>query len=157
VSRSARARRRSPDHAASVIEREEMPMADVLILRILPADVVAIADLEETVAPLTCAMIRDRLPIEGPLMHGRYSGPEIFIGRLGFPELPPENLTHLAGIGDVGYFCFPPGRYAASPQGECELVVIHDHGALVRGPEGQPVWINRFARIRLDGADAFFA
>jgi hypothetical protein len=132
-------------------------MTDVLVLTILPAGVAAIADLEESVAPETCAMIRERLPIEGRLMHGRYSGPEIFLGRLGFPEVPPENLTHLAALGDVGYFCFPAGRYAASPEGECEIVVIHDNGAQVRGPEGQPMWVNRFARIRLGNADAFFA
>lgn len=131
-------------------------MPRTIILRILPADVTAVAELEEQMAPETCDLIWEKLPVKGQIGHGRYSGPEFFIQPGDWGNVQPENQIHLPHPGDVGYFHIKPGLFAVSPEGECEVVVIYDHDAEFRGPEGQPVWVNRFARIKSEGSEAFF-
>jgi len=62
-------------------------MARTIVLRIVEHDVSAVADVLDAEAPETSALIWDGLPLEGRLMHGMYSGPELFIVLPGFPAL----------------------------------------------------------------------
>jgi len=130
-------------------------MGRTITLTIVQSNVIAIADLEDEAAPISCAMVWDRLPIEGTLMHGKYSGPELFIDAVDWPDVPPENQIHFARPGDVGYFHIPPGRYATSMAGECEVLFVYEDGAKLEGPEGMPVWVNRIARIRIGSSGDF--
>jgi Protein of unknown function (DUF3830) len=130
-------------------------MGKTIVMEILPSGARAEAELEIDLAPKSCALVWERLPVEANLVHGRYSGPELFIEPGDWPGAPPENQMHFPLPGDVGYFHVPAGRYAASPAGECEIVFVYDYGAEFRGPEGQPVWVNRFARIGTEDAGLF--
>src|SRR4051794_17608709 len=108
-------------------------MAKSILLRILEQDVTALADLLEEEAPKTCEIVWERLPVESRLVHGMYSGPELFIFLAGFPPAPPENQVSRAVPGDVGYWHSPGGLYASQPDELAELVFAYDRGVEIKG------------------------
>lgn len=130
-------------------------MPRTLTFHIVEQQVSATADLLEDRAPRTCELIWSRLPLEGRLIHGMYSGPELFIILEGFPGVGPENQVSRPLPGDVGYFHQGPGLFATSPHEVAELVYVYDRGAAIKGAEGHDSWVNLFARLRPD--DAFLA
>ena len=132
-------------------------MARTLVFQIVERDVSAVADLLEEQAPRTCKLIWERLPLEGRLVHGMYSGPELFVMLDGFPGVGPENQVSRPLPGDIGYFHQDAGLYAASPNEVAELVYIYDRGVSIKGAEGHDSWVNLFAQLRLDGAQRFLA
>jgi hypothetical protein len=132
-------------------------MPRTLTFHIVELEATAVADLLEDRAPRTCDLIWRRLPLEGRLVHGMYSGPELFILLEGFPGVGPENQVSRPLPGDVGYFHQEAGLYATSPHEVAELVYVYDRGAAIKGAEGHDSWVNLFARLRPDGAEAFLA
>ena len=128
-----------------------------LALHIVEQGVSAVADLLVERAPRTCALIWERLPVEGRLIHGMYSGPELFVLLDGFPGVGPENQVSRPLPGDIGYFHQEAGLYATSPNEVAELVYIYDRGVAIKGAEGHDSWVNLFARLRLEGAGDFLA
>jgi hypothetical protein len=132
-------------------------MQKTLTFHIVELEATAVADLLEDRAPRTCELIWERLPLEGRLVHGMYSGPELFIILEGFPGVGPENQVSRPLPGDVGYFHQDSGLYAASPHEVGELVYVYDRGAAIKGAEGHDSWVNLFARLRPEGAEAFLA
>jgi hypothetical protein len=138
-----------------------MPDSDLqpkaLVFRIVESGVSAVADLLEDRAPETCALIWERLPLEGRLIHGMYSGPELFIILDGFPEVAPENRVNRPLPGDIGYFHQNPGLFASSPHEVAELVYIYERGVSIKGADGHDSWVNLFAQFRPDSRDAFMA
>lgn len=132
-------------------------MARTIILRFVEAGVTAVADLQEERAPDTCRRVWENLPLEGKTVHGMYSGPELFIRADHLGEAPAENLFHRAAIGDVGYWFQKGGRYHSGPADVGEIVFIYNRGAAIMGPDGTQTWVNLFARIRAETAEAFYA
>jgi hypothetical protein len=132
-------------------------MARSIVLRIPERDVGAVADLLDDEAPRTCELIWDRLPVEGRLVHGMYSGPELFIVLPGSPGVVAEHQVQRALPGDVGYWHNPAGLHASAPEEVAELVFVYDRGASIKGSDGSDSWINLFARIRTDEAGEFLA
>jgi hypothetical protein len=132
-------------------------MSKSIVLSIPEQNVSVAADLLEEAAPKTCALIWDALPIEGALIHGMYSGPELFVVLPGFPALPAENQVQRALPGDVGYWHLEAGLHAAAPNEVAELVFVYDRGVSIKGTDGSDSWVNLFARIRVDEAAEFFA
>jgi hypothetical protein len=135
----------------------EVPNARSIVLQIPELDVRAVADLLEAEAPRTCALVWDRLPLEGRLVHGMYSGPELFIVLPGFPEVDAENQVQRALPGDVGYWHNEGGIHASAPHETAELVFVYDRGVSIKGSDGSHSWVNLFARIRVDEAADFLA
>jgi hypothetical protein len=132
-------------------------MPKTLTFHIVELEATAVADLLEDRAPRTCELIWDRLPLEGRLVHGMYSGPELFIILEGFPGVGPENQVSRPLPGDVGYFHQDSGLYASSPHEVGELVYVYDRGAAIKGAEGHDSWVNLFATLRPESAGAFLA
>ena len=130
-------------------------MARTIVLTIPEEGVSAVADLLDEAAPATCALVWDRLPVEGRLVHGMYSGPELFIVLPGFPAVAAENQVQRALPGDVGYWHNPAGLHASAPDEVAELVFAYDRGVSIKGSDGSDSWVNLFARIR--HADGFMA
>jgi hypothetical protein len=131
-------------------------MARTIVLRIPELDVSVAADLLEAEAPRTCALIWERLPVQGRLIHGMYSGPELFIVLPGFPGIEAENQVQRALPGDVGYWHNDAGIHASAPREVAELVFVYDRGVSIKGSDGSDSWVNLFARIRTQEADEFF-
>ena len=128
-----------------------------LVLSIPEQSVSVVADLLDDAAPETCDLIWEGLPIEGTLIHGMYSGPELFIVLPGFPAVVAENQVQRALPGDVGYWHNPAGVHAAAPNEVAELVFVYDRGVSIKGTDGSDTWVNLFARIRVAEAADFFA
>ena len=132
-------------------------MGKTLRFHIVEDDVTVLADLLEERAPSTCALLWERLPVEGRLVHGMYSGPELFMIVDDGPDAPPENQVHLPLPGDVGYFHHAAGLYAQSPHEVSELVFVYDRGVAIKGPEGVDAYVNLFAQLRLAESPEFVA
>lgn len=128
-----------------------------IVLRIPEHDVSAVADLLEAEASATCELIWARLPVEGRLVHGMFSGPELFIVLPDFPAVRAENQVQRALPGDVGYWHNEGGIHASAPDEVAELVFVYDRGVSIKGSDGSDSWVNLFARIRPQGADDFYA
>jgi hypothetical protein len=131
-------------------------MSRTIKLRFVEPDVAVTADLQEERAPETCRMIWEHLPLEGRTVHGMYSGPELFIRADHLPQVPAENQVHRAMPGDVGFWFQEGGRYHAGAVAMAEVVFIYNRGAAIMGADGQPTWVNLFARIRSEGSDLFY-
>ena len=101
-------------------------------------------------APKTCAAIWNSLPVEGKTVHGRWSGPEIFICADELQDLEQENGIHKAEPGDICYWMCPGGKYAGAPERAVEVLLIYDTNAALCGPEGLPVFANLFAQVEGD-------
>lgn len=127
-------------------------MPRTLTFTIVELEAMAVADLLDDRAPRTCELIWQRLPLEGRLIHGMYSGPELFIILDGFPGIGPENQVSRPLPGDVGYFHQEAGLYATSPHEVAELVYVYDRGVAIKGAEGHDSWVSLFARLRMDEA-----
>jgi Protein of unknown function (DUF3830) len=132
-------------------------MARTIVLRIVEPDVSAVADLLDARAPRTSALVWDALPLTGRLVHGMYSGPELFIVLPGFPAVRAENQVQRALPGDVGYWHNEAGLHAAAPEEVAELVFVYDRGVSIKGTDGSDSWVNLFARIRVAEAADFLA
>jgi len=128
-----------------------------IVLSIPEQNVSVVADLLDDAAPKTCALVWDALPVAGTLIHGMYSGPELFIVLPGFPPVEAENQVQRALPGDVGYWHLQAGLHAAAPNEVAELVFVYDRGVSIKGTDGSDSWVNLFARIRTAEADDFFA
>lgn len=132
-------------------------MPRTLVFTIVEADVSAVAELLDERAPRTCDLVWARLPIESRLVHGMYSGPELFIMLPGFPSVGAENQVSRPLPGDVGYFHQEPGLYATSPNEVAELVYVYDRGVAIKAAEGHDGFVNLFAQLRLESAGEFLA
>jgi hypothetical protein len=81
-------------------------------------------------APHTCDAILSRLPISLTLMHGRYSGPEVFthapeVGQYWNWAAKPENSIACPLAGDMVLYVDPPPRI--------QLNYFHDRGSIPYG------------------------
>jgi len=132
-------------------------MTRSIVLSIPEHGVGVIADLLDAEAPATCELIWRRLPVEGRLVHGMYSGPELFIVLPEFPAAPAENQVQRALPGDVGYWHNPAGLHASAPDEVAELVFVYDRGVSIKGSDGSDSWVNLFARMPANDSDDFFA
>lgn len=132
-------------------------MSKTIVMRILEHNVSVAADLLEDSAPETTDLIWNALPLEGRLVHGMYSGPELFILLPGFPPVAKENQVQRAIPGDIGYWHNAPGMFAMEPDETAELVFIYDRGVSIKGADGSESWVNLFGRMRMHEADDFIA
>ena len=118
--------------------------------------ITATAELLEANAPETCRAIWARLPFEGTLEHGQWSGPETYLPIDPAIRIPPEHQSFHTIPGDIGYYALEGGRMVGWPDDMAELAFFYDRGARPSMIDG-PVPVNLFARIveNLEGfADA---
>jgi len=113
----------------------------------------AIAALLESDAPRTCQAIWSRLPFEGALEHGQWSGPETYLPIDPAIRIPPEHQSFHTIPGDIGYYALTGGVMVGWPSDMAELAFFYDRGARPSMIDG-PVPMNLFARI-VDNLDGF--
>jgi Protein of unknown function (DUF3830) len=105
------------------------------------------AEMLDEEAPRICEWIWNRLPLEQDLVHGMYSGAEVF-AIMGDPvPSPGENLVQLPLPGELLYF-YHEGRGgvgARRPVGE--MCIVYGRGVVLRAHEGVPTQASLFARI----------
>ena len=106
-----------------------------------------IADLLDGEAPMTAAHVWDRLPIEAPLIHGQFSGAEVFVLLDEAVRLPAENLVQLPLPGELLYFYEGTESATGGPDPAAEIAFIYGRGVTLRQAEGAPTYLNLFARV----------
>lgn len=107
----------------------------------------AIAEMLDDEAPGVCQLVWDLLPVEHQVIHGMYSGAEVF-ALLDDPKpAPPENLTQIPLPGEILYFYDPGSNVTGSKKPVAEICIVYGRGVTLRGPEGAPTHASLVARI----------
>ena len=106
-----------------------------------------LADMLDDDAPGVCRVVWERLPLETRVIHGMYSGAEVFV-LLDDPQpVPPEGLTQLPLPGEILYFYDDSKNVTNVRDAVAEICIVYNRGVVLRGPEGVPTHASLFARI----------
>lgn len=108
------------------------------------------AELLDDEAPEVCRLVWDLLPVEGRLLHGMYSGAEVFMLLDKVGPHPPENLCQIPLPGELLLFYDGSSSVANSKKPVREICFVYNRGVILRGPEGVPTYASLFARVRGD-------
>ena len=106
-----------------------------------------IAEMLDDEAPAVCQHVWDVLPVQTKVIHGMYSGAEVFALIDNPRPAPPENLCQLPLPGEILYFFDGSSNVANSKKPVAEICVVYGRGVVLRGPEGVPTYCSLFARI----------
>lgn len=106
-----------------------------------------LAELLEEQAPVMCQRIWELLPVEQEVMHGMYSGAEVFFLLEGGQAAPVENACYLPLPGEVLYFSDAGENVTSRKKATAEICIVYGRGTVLRGPEGVPANAELFARI----------
>jgi hypothetical protein len=105
------------------------------------------AEMLDDEAPETCRLVWQRLPLEHKVVHGQYSGAEVFILLDNPQPSVPENLAQIPLPGELLYFYDAGGNVTSGPRAVSEICLVYGRGVVLRGPEGVPTYATLFARI----------
>ena len=107
----------------------------------------AIAEMLDDEARAVCEYVWSILPVEHKVLHGMYSGAEVFAIVDRAKELPLENLCQLPLPGEILWFFDGMSSVANSKKPISEICIVYNRGVVLRGPEGVPTHCSLFARI----------
>jgi len=106
-----------------------------------------LAEMLDDEAPNVAALVWDVLPVETKVIHGMYSGADVF-ALLDDPEpAPPENQAQLPLPGELLYFYDATSNVTSARKAVAEICIVYGRGVVLRGPEGVPTHASLFARI----------
>jgi hypothetical protein len=106
-----------------------------------------VAEMLDDEAPEVCRAVWELLPVEGKVLHGMYSGAEVFLLLDKAVPQPPENLCQLPLPGEVLLFTDTSSSVANSKKPISEICFVYNRGVVLRGPEGVPTHCSLFARV----------
>jgi hypothetical protein len=106
-----------------------------------------LAEMLDDEAPRVCQHVWETLPVETKVIHGMYSGAEVFALLDKPTPAPPENMAQLPLPGEVLYFYDSSSNVTNSKKPTAEICVVYGRGVVLRGPEGVPTHCSLFARI----------
>ena len=106
-----------------------------------------IAEMLDDEAPAVCERVWNVLPVQTKVIHGMYSGAEVFALIDNPRPAPPENMCQLPLPGEILYFFDGSSNVANSKKPVAEICVVYGRGVVLRGPEGVPTHCSLFARI----------
>jgi hypothetical protein len=106
-----------------------------------------VAEMLDDEAPQTCKAVWDLLPAKGKMIHGMYSGSEIFMLLDNPQPAPIENQVQLPLPGELLFFHDPGGSQFTGANKVGEICIVYGRGVTARGPEGASIFVNMFARI----------
>ena len=106
-----------------------------------------LAEMLEDEAPNVCHQVWAKLPIEAKVIHGMYSGMEVFAMIENPQPVPEENRVQLPLPGEILYFYDPGAGGVGAKKAVGEIVIVYGRGVVLRGHEGVPTHCALFARI----------
>jgi len=106
-----------------------------------------VADLLDDEAPVTAEHVWNLLPVDSQLIHGQFSGAEVFVLLDPPMQLPPENLVQLPLPGELLYFYEGTDSATGGPDPAAEIAFIYNRGVTLRQAEGVPTHLNLFGRV----------
>jgi len=107
---------------------------------------VARAELWDDLAPRTCTLIWDLLPVAGHFHHAIYSGAEVAMVLPAYHELAPEHATSAVLPWEIGFASLRRRDHFDVAEDFSEICFFYDRGARPSMLEG-PVKVNLFARF----------
>lgn len=107
----------------------------------------AIADLLDADAPHLCDAVWARLPLEKTVLHGMYSGPEVFMVLDDPRPIERENEVQLPLPGELLLFYDEGTSAAGGNKAVSEICIVYGRGVTLRKHEGIPTCAGLFARI----------
>lgn len=114
-------------------------------LTFVPTGESVVAEMLDDEAPAVCRKVWEILPQEHGLLHGQYSGAEVFM-LIPPLEVPVQNATQLPLPGEILYF-FDGGGGVLNPKTTGEICIVYGRGVTLRGWEGVPTHCYLFARV----------
>lgn len=109
-----------------------------------------VADLLETEAPHVCEEVWKMLPVEKKMIHGMYSGPEVFMVLDRPQAIPLENSVQLPLPGEILYFYDPGTSAGGGNRAVSEICVVYGRGVSLKQHDAVPTFGCLFARIHGD-------
>lgn len=109
-----------------------------------------VAELLEAEAPRVCDEVWNMLPVEKKMIHGMYSGPEVFMVLEKPLAIPRENEVQLPLPGEILFFYDPGTSAAGGNRAVSEICVVYARGVSLKQHEAVPTFASLFARIRGD-------
>lgn len=106
-----------------------------------------IADMLDTEAPRICDLVWNMLPLERKMIHGMYSGPEVFMVLEKPQAIPHENEVQLPLPGEILFFYDPGTSSAGGNRAVSEICVVYSRGVALKQHEAVPTFASGFARI----------
>jgi hypothetical protein len=106
-----------------------------------------LAEMLDDEAPNVCSAVWQMLPLEDVVIHGQYSGAEVFIRLQGPRPLPNENIAQIPLPGELYYFFDIGSNVTSGGRPGAEICLVYGRGVIFRGPEGSPTTASLFARI----------
>src|SRR5579884_2947157 len=95
-----------------------------------------LAEMLDDEAPGVCEHVWNILPVETKVIHGMYSGAEVFAMLENPKPAPAENLTQLPLPGELLYFYDQNIGAAGGRKPVAEIVVVYGRGVVLRAHEG---------------------
>ena len=109
-----------------------------------------LAEMLDDEAPGVCNHVWSILPVETKVIHGMYSGFEVFAMLDNPRPVPTENLVQLPLPGEILYFYDPSTGAVGAKKPVAEIVIVYGRGVVLRAHEGVPTHCALFARIAGD-------
>ena len=106
-----------------------------------------LAEMLDDEAPGVCEQVWNLLPVEAKVIHGMYSGAEVFMMLDNPQPAPQENLVQLPLPGELLYFFDQNTGAAGGRKLVAEIVVVYGRGVVLRAHEGIPTQCHLFARL----------
>src|SRR5262245_27199664 len=97
-----------------------------------------VAEMLDDEAPEVCRVVWELLPVEGKVLHGMYSGAEVFLLLDKAVTQPRENLCQLPLPGELLLFSDTSSSVATSKKPISEICFVYHRGVVLRGQEGGP-------------------
>jgi hypothetical protein len=107
----------------------------------------AVAEMLDDESPGVCEHVWNILPIETKVIHGMYSGAEVFALLENPKPAPAESLVQLPLPGEILYFYDQSKNVTNPPHPIAEICIVYGRGVTLRGAEGTPTHCSLFARI----------
>jgi len=106
-----------------------------------------LVDMLDQEAPQVCQLVWDILPVQTSVIHGMYSGAEVFAMLENPKAAPSENMVQLPLPGELLYFYDPSTGAVGARKPVAEIVIVYGRGVVLRAHEGVPTHCALFARI----------
>ena len=106
-----------------------------------------VAEMLDAEAPHICEAVWQMLPLEKKVIHGMYSGPEVFMVLDAAQDIPRENDVQLPLPGELLYFYDPGTSAGGGNRAVSEICVVYGRGVSLKQHDAVPTFASLFARI----------
>ena len=97
-----------------------------------------VAEMLDDEAPQVCELVWSMLPVEKKVLHGMYSGAEVFAMVDNPQPAPAQNMVQLPLPGELLYFYDASTGAVGAKKPVGEICIVYGRGVVLRAHEGVP-------------------